>query len=233
MQQMQGEWENQMKILIIEDNNEISEMLATILAADYTVQQAYSGTEGLLLFQQDAFDLILLDRMLPGKDGTQVLQEIRQTSTVPVIILTALDEPADVSTLLLAGANDYLTKPFNVEELKARIIVQLRTNKQAPPVASSLSYKNIQLLPDSFQLQRGEATVQLKKKEFEIFSLLLANPKKVYTKEMLYEAVWQEPYYGEENTINVHISHLRSKIKTLDPEEANIDTVWGIGIKLA
>lgn len=207
-----------MKILIIEDNNEISEMLATILAADYTVQQAYSGTEGLLLFQQDAFDLILLDRMLPGKDGTQVLQEIRQTSTVPVIILTALDEPADVSTLLLAGANDYLTKPFNVEELKARIIVQLRTNKQAPPVASSLSYKNIQLLPDSFQLQRGEATVQLKKKEFEIFSLLLANPKKVYTKEMLYEAVWQEPYYGEENTINVHISHLRSKIKTLDPE---------------
>ena len=121
----------------------ISEMLATILAADYTVQQAYSGTEGLLLFQQDAFDLILLDRMLPGKDGTQVLQEIRQTSTVPVIILTALDEPADVSTLLLAGANDYLTKPFNVEELKARIIVQLRTNKQAPPVASSLSYKNI------------------------------------------------------------------------------------------
>lgn len=91
-----------MKILIIEDNNEISEMLATILAADYTVQQAYSGTEGLLLFQQDAFDLILLDRMLPGKDGTQVLQEIRQTSTVPVIILTALDEPADVSTLLLA-----------------------------------------------------------------------------------------------------------------------------------
>ena len=98
MQQMQGEWENQMKILIIEDNNEISEMLA-ILAADYTVQQAYSGTEGLLLFQQDAFDLILLDRMLPGKDGTQVLQEIRQTSTVPVIILTALDEPADVSTL--------------------------------------------------------------------------------------------------------------------------------------
>ncbi|HCO72402.1 MAG TPA: DNA-binding response regulator, partial [Enterococcus sp.] len=204
-----------MKILIIEDNNEISEMLATILAADYTVQQAYSGTEGLLLFQQDAFDLILLDRMLPGKDGTQVLQEIRQTSTVPVIILTALDEPADVSTLLLAGANDYLTKPFNVEELKARIIVQLRTNKQAPPVASSLSYKNIQLLPDSFQLQRGKATVQLKKKEFEIFSLLLANPKKVYTKEMLYEAVWQEPYYGEENTINVHISHLRSKIKTL------------------
>ena len=222
-----------MKILIIEDNNEISEMLATILAADYTVQQAYSGTEGLLLFQQDAFDLILLDRMLPGKDGTQVLQEIRQTSTVPVIILTALDEPADVSTLLLAGANDYLTKPFNVEELKARIIVQLRTNKQTPPVASSHSYKNIQLLPDSFQLQRGEATVQLKKKEFEIFSLLLANPKKVYTKEMLYEAVWQEPYYGEENTINVHISYLRSKIKTLDPEEAYIDTVWGIGIKLA
>lgn len=222
-----------MKILIIEDNNEISEMLATILAADYTVQQAYSGTEGLLLFQQDAFDLILLDRMLPGKDGTQVLQEIRQTSTVPVIILTALDEPADVSTLLLAGANDYLTKPFNVEELKARIIVQLRTNKQTPPVASSHSYKNIQLLPDSFQLQRGEATVQLKKKEFEIFSLLLANPKKVYTKEMLYEAVWQEPYYGEENTINVHISHLRSKIKILDPDEAYIDTVWGIGIKLA
>lgn len=176
-----------MKILIIEDNNEISEMLATILAADYTVQQAYSGTEGLLLFQQDAFDLILLDRMLPGKDGTQVLQEIRQTSTVPVIILTALDEPADVSTLLLAGANDYLTKPFNVEELKARIIVQLRTNKQTPPVASSHSYKNIQLLPDSFQLQRGEATVQLKKKDFEIFSLLLANPKKVYTKAMLYE----------------------------------------------
>ncbi|WP_265455931.1 response regulator transcription factor [Enterococcus sp. HY326] len=223
------------KILVIEDNNELNEMLATILADDYHVQPAYSGTEGLLYFQQDEFDLVLLDRMLPGKDGGEVLAEIRKHSQIPVIFLTALTDQQEISQLLLAGANDYLTKPFNIDELKARIIVQLR-NQAAVPVEeteTSHCYKNLTLLPDTFELKKDETVVALKKKEFEIFTLLLNHPKKVYTKEMLYEEIWGEAYYGDENTINVHISNLRKKIKQLDDAEPYIATVWGIGVKLA
>lgn len=222
------------KILLIEDNNELSEMLTTVLGSDYEIQQAFSGTEGLMLFKQEDYDLILLDRMLPGKNGTEVLAEIRQQSNVPVIFLTALTDQQEISQLLLAGANDYLTKPFNIDELKARIVVQLRNQQTAPAEKTEiLAYKNISLLPDTFELKREDNCISLKRKEFEILTLLLNHPKKVYTKEMLYEEIWGEAYYGDENTINVHISNLRKKIKQLDPETPYIATVWGIGIKLA
>lgn len=221
------------KLLIVEDSNEMSEMLATILGLDYEIRQAFSGTEALMLFQQEDFDLIILDRMLPGKNGSEVLQEIRQTSQVPIIILTALTDQKEIAEFLLLGANDYLTKPFNIDELKARIIVQLRTAIPAVKTPETLSYQNITLLPDTFSVANSEISMNLKRKEFEILELLLNNPKKIYTKEMLYEEIWGEHYYGDENTINVHISNLRKKIKELDDSQPYIATVWGIGIKLA
>ncbi|MFV0558052.1 MAG: response regulator transcription factor [Enterococcus sp.] len=220
------------KILIVEDNTEMNEMISTILGSEYTVHQAFSGTEALLLFKQETFDLVLLDRMLPGKDGQAVLKAIRQSSQVPVIMLTALADKQEIAEFLINGANDYLTKPFNIDELKARIVVQLRQTTGTLP-ETVVHFKKITLLPDTFALQGPTETVQLKRKEFDILQLLLNHPKKVYTKEMLYEEVWGEAYYGDENTINVHISNLRKKLKEVDEANTYIDTVWGIGVKLA
>ncbi|WP_280738489.1 MULTISPECIES: response regulator transcription factor [unclassified Enterococcus] len=223
------------KILIVEDNNDVNEMLCQFLQLDYQVVAAFSGTEGLLQFQSDTFDLVLLDRMLPGKTGEEVLKEIRKLSNIPVIMLTAVSEKSEITKLLLAGANDYITKPFDINELQARIVVQLRSSVVAKDIdqPTTITFKNLTLHPDSFQISCQGQRLLLKRKEFEILQLLIAHPKRVYTKEALYQEIWQEPYYGDENTINVHISNLRKKIKALDEEEAYIDTVWGIGIRLA
>lgn len=219
------------KILLIEDSNEINKLLNTVLSEQYEITSAYSGTEGLLHFKNNSFDLIILDVMLPGKSGDQVLKEIREISQVPIIMLTAITNKDSVTDLLLNGADDYITKPFDINELKARIVVQLRKNTPAL-TTDKLTYKNLNLYTDTFEIGNNTNIIALKKKEFEILLLLISNPKKIFTKESLYEAIWNEVYYGDENTINVHISNLRKKIQKLDPKETYIETVWGIGIKL-
>ncbi|WP_412989663.1 response regulator transcription factor [Pediococcus siamensis] len=219
-------------ILIVEDNDEMQQLLQKVLANNYQIRSAYSGTEGLLLFKESTVDLVVLDRMLPGKSGDEVLKEIRTQSQVPIIILTALDARADVAKLLLAGANDYVTKPFDIEELQARIRVQLRDHvKTSVPAATR--YKNINLLPATFSISNGDETELLKKKEFEILQTLFTHPKQIFTKEQLYQTVWHEAYYDDDNTMNVHLSHLRKILQKLDPQNDYIETVWGIGVKLA
>lgn len=220
------------KILIIEDDVELHELLKTILSDTYETHSAYSGTEGLLLLGNESFHLILLDMMLPGMSGDELLLKIRESSSTPVIILTAMTDKKLVSTSLLNGADDYMTKPFDVNELLARINVQLRKSKPTDSTAR-YSYKNIELDLTTFQIRYTENLIDLSKKEAEILRLLIQHPKKVYTKEDLYTQVWNEPYYGDENTINVHISNLRKKIAKLDASEKYIDTVWGIGVKLS
>lgn len=221
------------KILLVEDDLEISEMLTLVLGLEYQIVPAYSGTEGLLQFASQRFDLVLLDIMLPGKTGLEVLLELRQTSQVPIIILTALQDKKMVTDYLLQGADDYMNKPFDNDELKARIAVQLRrsADKSEPLVIDQ--YKNVFLNGNLFQLTLGEEQIQLAKKEYLIFQLLVQNPNKIYTKGDLYEKVWGEAYYGDENTINVHISNLRKKLQKIDPETNYIETVWSIGVKLA
>lgn len=221
------------KILLVEDDLEISEMLTLVLGLEYQIVPAYSGTEGLLQFASQRFDLVLLDIMLPGKTGLEVLLELRQTSRVPIIILTALQDKKMVTDYLLQGADDYMNKPFDNDELKARIAVQLRrsADKSEPLVIDQ--YKNVFLNGNLFQLTLGEEQIQLAKKEYLIFQLLVQNPNKIYTKGDLYEKVWGEAYYGDENTINVHISNLRKKLQKIDPETNYIETVWSIGVKLA
>lgn len=221
------------KILLVEDDLEISEMLTLVLGLEYQIVPAYSGTEGLLQFASQRFDLVLLDIMLPGKTGLEVLLELRQTSQVPIIILTALQDKKMVTDYLLQGADDYMNKPFDNDELKARIAVQLRRSADKSEALVIDQYKNVFLNGNLFQLTLGEEQIQLAKKEYLIFQLLVQNPNKIYTKGDLYEKVWGEAYYGDENTINVHISNLRKKLQKIDPETNYIETVWSIGVKLA
>ena len=174
------------RILLIEDNNDIQEILYSLLSEDHEVLQAFSGTEGLRLFQQEAVDLVLLDIMLPGKNGDQVLEEIRLHSQTPVIMMTALGDKHLISQYLLAGANDYIVKPFNLDEVAARVTVQLRNHVSPAKKAQAsqkLSFKNLVLNPETFELESGAQTLRLGKKEFQIFETLLVHPKKIFTKE--------------------------------------------------
>ena len=221
------------RVLLIEDNNDIQEILYSLLSEDHEVLQAFSGTEGLRLFQQESIDLVLLDIMLPGKNGDQVLEEIRLQSQVPVVMLTALCEKSLVSQYLLDGANDYIVKPFNLDEVAARVTVQLRASQQPQSKpAGETSIKNIRLLPDTFEISSGDQSMRLGKKEFQIFQTLLAHPKKIFTKEELYESVWEETYLPGDNTLNAHLSNLRKKLAQLDSSTDYIETIWGLGVRI-
>ena len=221
------------RILVIEDNNDIHAILTNLFEKDHEVYSAYSGTEGLTVFEREKPDLVLLDIMLPGKNGDEVLREIRKTSQVPVVMLTALGEKSLVSQYLLNGANDYIVKPFNLDEVAARVTVQLRGSQQSQPkpVGETL-IKNIRLLPDTFEIASGDQSIRLGKKEFQIFQTLLAHPKKIFTKEELYELVWEETYLPGDNTLNAHLSNLRKKLAQLDNSTDYIETIWGLGVRL-
>ena len=226
------------RILIIEDNNEIQEILRTLLSEEHEVIQAFSGTEGMIRFEQGGIDLILLDIMLPGKNGDQVLKTIRQASSVPVIMLTALSDKKLISQYLLDGANDYIVKPFDLDEVFARVTVQLRQNsdKQAAEIEHPdkliQQLKNIQFDADSFEIKNSQETIRLAKKECLILQTLLGHPKKIFTKEELYELVWEDTYLPGDNTLNTHLSNLRKKLSQLDPEQEYIETIWGVGVRL-
>ena len=219
-------------ILLIEDDTSINNLLRDLLTQhNYSPVQAFSGTEALLCLQQRSYDLILLDLMLPGKTGEEVLAEIRRNSSTPVIALTAVLGKDSVVNLLKAGANDYITKPFDNAELLARIEVQLRSSASKPQMPA-LKYREITLDLERFDGFFGEFALGLSKREYEILKLLMENPTKVFTKNNLYESVWRDEFLGDDNTINVHISKIRAKIaKYADGEY--IQTVWGIGFKMS
>ena len=226
------------RILIIEDNNEIQEILKTLLSEEHEVIQAFSGTEGMIRFEQGNIDLILLDIMLPGKNGDQVLKAVRKDSSVPVIMLTALSDKKLISQYLLDGANDYIVKPFDLDEVFARVTVQLRQNSDKQPVEIEnpdkliQQLKNIQFDADSFEIKNSQETIRLAKKECLILQTLLGHPKKIFTKEELYELVWEDTYLPGDNTLNTHLSNLRKKLSQLDPEQEYIETIWGVGVRL-
>ena len=226
------------RILIVEDNNEIQEILKTLLSEEHEVIQAFSGTEGMIRFEQGGIDLILLDIMLPGKNGDQVLKAIRQDSSVPVITLTALSDKKLISQYLLDGANDYIVKPFDLDEVFARVMVQLRQNSDKQPAEIEhpdkliQQLKNIQFDADSFEIKNSQETIRLAKKECLILQTLLRHPKKIFTKEELYELVWEDTYLPGDNTLNTHLSNLRKKLSQLDPEQEYIETIWGVGVRL-
>lgn len=221
------------RILQIEDNEDIQNILFNLFSEEHDIIQAYSGTEGELLFQSQEIDLVLLDIMLPGKGGEEVLKFIRQRSSVPVIMLTALGDKHLISQYLLDGANDYIVKPFDLEEVYARVSVQLREHIKGSSTTDSIyQVKNIKINPDSFEVSGNGKTIRLGKKEFQILHTLLQNPKKIFTKEDLYETVWEAPYLSGDNTLNAQLSNLRKKLAQVDGSSEYIETIWGLGVRL-
>ncbi len=228
---------NQYQILLVEDDAEISEMLKSCLKAEnYEVICAFDGQEACAKFDAFPVHLVLLDLMIPKISGMDVMQHIRKSSVVPLIILSAKDTESDKTLGLGLGADDYITKPFSVAEVLARIRAALRRTNQYDQAADSgvsvLTAGDLVMnLSDHTLTKRGE-TVDLTAKEFEILKLLLKNPKKVYTKEQIYSLVWKDAYYGDENAVNVHMSRLRNKIEDDSRKPCYVVTVWGIGYKL-
>lgn len=221
------------RILQIEDNEDIQRILFNLFSEEHDIIQAYSGTEGELLFQNQEIDLVLLDIMLPGKGGEEVLKFIRQRSSVPVIMLTALGDKHLISQYLLDGANDYIVKPFDLEEVYARVSVQLREHIKGSSTTENIyQVKNIKINPDSFEVSCNGKTIRLGKKEFQILYTLLQNPKKIFTKEDLYETVWEAPYLSGDNTLNAQLSNLRKKLAQVDESSEYIETIWGLGVRL-
>jgi len=232
------------KILVVEDDIFISELLCELLTLNgYAPVPAFSGTEALLCLPGGGFSLMILDLMLPGKTGEEVLREARNCSNIPIIILTAMADKESTVKLLRHGADDYLVKPFDNGELLARIAVQLRREATVSGgacitasdvnIAGQLIYKDIVLDLEGYDAYIGGIKAGLSKREFEILHLLMSRPQKVFTKNNLYESVWGEEFLGDDNTINVHISKLRAKLSTLNPGQEYILTVWGIGFKMS
>lgn len=226
---------NQPRVLVVEDDNDINQLLCNVVkSSNYAGQPAYSGTEALLHLEQNDWDLILLDLMLPGLTGEELIAEIRQKYQIPVIIISAKLETESKVEMLRAGADDYITKPFDIDEVSARIdncLLRYQTPVR-PQAAQIITFKNLELNIDEVQLFVAGEEVKLTSTEFKILHTLMASPKKVFSKANLFESVWEDEYYGDDNTINVHLSKLRHKLSRMNSEDDYIETVWGMGYKM-
>ncbi|QAS51404.1 response regulator transcription factor [Halobacillus litoralis] len=221
-------------VLVIEDDNDINRLLCNVIKKNgYHPKPAYSGTEAAIYLENQQWDLVLLDLMLPGLPGEEILTKLNQEVHVPVIIISAKQETQTKVDTLRAGADDYITKPFDVDEVSARIDSCLRRFQRMEVQGSNqYHHKNLVLDAELKSVTVKGKELKLTAREYEILSLLISSPKKVYTKANLFESVWNENFHGDDNTINVHMSNLRSKLLTADPEEEYIETIWGMGYKL-
>lgn len=216
------------KIAIIDDDVSISDMLAELLTREgYQVQRAYSGTEALLLLAGEKPDLILLDLMLPGLSGEEVLSQIEQ---VPVIVVSAKADTQDKVNLLLSGAADYITKPFDTKELLARIAVQLR-NIEKPFNRTVLHFDELSLDLHRRQVTAGGQMIHLTKTEYAILKMLMQNPAQVITKNQILDRISDDTPDCMESSLKVHISNLRRKLRQSTGKNY-IEAVWGIGFQL-
>ena len=226
-----------MKILLIEDDPEISAMLKSFLTIEnFEIVTAPDGETACRKFYESEYSLVLLDLMIPKISGMDVMRKIRESSTVPIIILSAKDTDSDKALGLGLGADDYITNPFSVTDVLAIIKANIRRNTQyavIQPEPKALLVKGALVMNlDTYTLTKNDKPIELTIKEFEILKLFMQHPNKVYTKEQLYSLVWKDAYLGDENAVNVHISRLRSKIEEDPRNPLYILTVWGIGYKL-
>ncbi len=218
------------KVLVVDDEKLIVKGIKFSLEQDdMEVDCAYDGEEALEKAKNTGYDIILLDIMLPKMDGLEVCRAIREFSNVPIIMLTAKDGDMDKILGLEYGADDYITKPFNILEVKARIKAILRRNKKPVENPSRIERGRITIDTDSRRVSVGDKKVNLTAKEFDLLELLAGNPDKVFSREQLLNLVWGYDYPGDERTVDVHVRRLREKIED-DPKEPKfVNTKWGVG----
>ncbi|GAA0737832.1 response regulator transcription factor [Clostridium oceanicum] len=224
------------KILVVEDDDYINKLLCDMLKdSGYITKSAYSGTEALIYLKED-FDMVILDLMLPGISGEKVLEEIRKIKSIPIIIISAKEDKGIKIKTLRMGVDDYITKPFDMEEVSARIDSNLRRYKELSQNNNTnnnvTKYKEITVNEDTREVFVNKIKVELTMREFDILFLLVNNPKKVFSKSNIFESVWNEEFLAYDNTINVHVSNLRNKLLAAGVNKDYIKTVWGIGYKL-
>ena len=227
-----------MKILVVDDEKLLVKGIKFNLENEgYSVDACYDGEEALNMARTESYDLIILDLMMPKKDGLEVCQEIRSFSTVPIIMLTARSEGADLLMGFESGADDYMTKPFNILELKARVRALLRrASISAPPVQPSsavLIRGHITVDEDRRKVTKNGEIIELTMKEFDLILFLMKNPGRVYSRENLLDLVWGYDYQGDTRTVDVHIRRLREKLELDSAKPRYIVTKWGVGYYFA
>lgn len=234
---MECKMSDKIKILVVEYDNDINKLLFEILSNEgYIVKQAYSGTEALIYLEQEKWQMVLLDLMLPGKTGEEILLEIRKRMKMTVIIISAKEEVGVNIQMLKNGADDFISKPFDIEEVLARIESNLRrymdfSNLEDDNSGNLIKYKEISLNKDTREVFINN-NITLTAREFDILEILIMNPKKVFTKSNLFESAWGSEYVCDDNIITVHVRNLRSKLSKFETNYKYIQIVWGIGYKL-
>jgi len=232
-----GSEDVQNNILLVEDNSDISKLVKSHLEQEsFKVLTAFDGEEAIAILQKNKIDLILLDLMLPKLSGMDLLKQIRLNSLIPVLIISAKGSDIDKALGLGLGADDYISKPFSMIELTARVHAAIRRATQYIPKEDSnsdpLYFKELSLDPNTFSAQMKGKSIQLTSKEFHILKLFMTNQRRVFTKDQIYHFIWEDDYFGNENVINVHIRRLREKIEEDPSNPQYIQTIWGIGYKL-
>lgn len=229
------------KIFMVEDDPAISTMVQDYLTKEgYDITLVSDGEQALQQFIPGNYDLVLLDLMLPKRSGLEVLEHIRRNSRVPILILSAKDNEVDKALGLRIGADDYIAKPFSLMELAARVQASIRRatlyanqeQVEQDAIPQLLRLGELTVDPDNFTVTKRDQEIPLTPKEFQILKLFLQHPTRVYTKAMLYQQVWNEEYYNDDNVINVHMRRLREKIEDDPSHPRYIRTLWGIGYRL-
>ena len=221
------------RLLLVEDDNEIRDLLCTFLTDNgYQTDTAVNGMDGLKKALSMEYDLILLDIMLPYKSGDQVLKELRERSNAPVIVLSAKDMVQTKIDVIRIGADDYVTKPFDLGEVLVRIEALLRRSGRRSDDTEILTHKNLSLHVKEGRAFLNGKELSLTVKEYAILQLLLSNPNKIFSRSNIFDSLWEDSGNYDDNAVKVHMSNLRSKLAAQDTEEY-IETVWGMGYRLA
>ncbi|MFJ7850371.1 response regulator transcription factor [Peribacillus sp. NPDC046944] len=225
------------KILLVEDDASIQEMVESYLIKEgFIVVTACDGEEAIKKFMQDSFVFIILDIMMPKIDGLEVMKWIRERSAIPILMMSAKDTDVDKAIGLGLGADDYICKPFSMIELSARVKAGIRrsTTYSAPQKTQDeiIQIGDLKIDTINFTVWKNDEVIKLTSKEFELLKLFAKNGNRVFTKSQIYNLLWNEEYFGDENVINVHMRRLREKIEDDPSNPKFIKTLWGIGYKL-
>ncbi len=225
---------NTKRILVVDDEEKIRELLKLYLENEgFETHQAVDGQQALKMLQKNNYNLVVLDLMMPGTDGWEVCKRIRQSSQIPVIMLTARSDEIDRVLGLELGADDYIVKPFSPREAVARVKAVLRRTVSWPKAAESdvLQYNDITVNAASREVYINNTSISLTPKEFDLLYYLAKSPGRAYTREQLLQNVWGYDYYGDLRTVDTHVNRLRDKLNRASDGVQYIDTVWGVGYK--